>query len=144
MNPVITKMMDFVIIVNGFQLFAIVPKSSILNVVGFLDPLLLCNKFAAEVAGWFKSKRMVMYTFIPQQKVFEQIRETYFGQPNFIKLYTFHIPLSYIQFSVGSKVWVSFSWITFQSLHDCIASSFHNVFHLVHHELHDEANTCIM
>ena len=62
MNPLITNMEHFAIIVNGFYPFAIVAKSSILNVVGFLDPPLHCNKFAAKGIGWFKPKRMVMYT----------------------------------------------------------------------------------
>ena len=48
MNPVITKMEDFTIIVNGFSPFAIATKSSILNSVGFLDPSLHCNKFTAN------------------------------------------------------------------------------------------------
>ena len=49
---------------------------------------------------------------------------------------------------MGSKVWVSFSWITFHALHEeiakycCIASPFCNIFHLVHDEVHNEANTC--
>ena len=33
-----------------------------LNVVEFLDPSLHCNKFAAKAVGWFKPRRMVMYT----------------------------------------------------------------------------------
>ena len=57
MNPVITKMEHFTIIVNGFYPFAIVAKSSILNVVEFLDPPLQCNKFALKAVGWFKSKK---------------------------------------------------------------------------------------
>ena len=40
MNPVITKMEHFVIIVNDFKSFAIVAKSSILNVVGFLNSVI--------------------------------------------------------------------------------------------------------
>ena len=52
MNPAITKMEHFVIIDNGFYLFAIVAKSSILNVVGFQGPPLHCNKFAAKAVGW--------------------------------------------------------------------------------------------
>ena len=63
MNPVITMMEHFMIIVNSFELFAIAAKSFILNVVRFLDPPLHCNKFAAKTVGWFKPKRMVMYTF---------------------------------------------------------------------------------
>ena len=43
MNPVITKMEHFVVIVNSFQPFAIVAKSSILNIVGFLT----------KAVGWF-------------------------------------------------------------------------------------------
>ena len=45
-----------------------------------------------------------------------------------------------------SKVWVSFSWITFQPLHEeiakfyCTASSFHKIFNLVHNEVHNEVN----
>ena len=48
---------------------------------------------------------------------------------------------------MGSKVWVSFSWIIFQPLHEeivkfyCTASSFHNMFHLVHSKVLNEANT---
>ena len=68
-NPaVITKMEHFAILVNDFQLFAIVAKSSILNVVGFLDPPLPCNKFAAKAVSWFKPKRMVWCICIPQGK----------------------------------------------------------------------------
>ena len=55
-------MEPFAIIVNGFQPFAIVAKSSILSVVGFLDPLLHCNKFAVKAVGWFKPKRIAMHT----------------------------------------------------------------------------------
>ena len=65
MNPVITKMEQFTIIVNCFQPFAIVVKTSILNVVGFLDLPLHCNKFAAKAVSRFKPKRIVMYTCIP-------------------------------------------------------------------------------
>ena len=49
---------------------------------------------------------------------------------------------------MGSKVWVSFSWITFQLLREetakfyCTASSFHKIFNLVHDEVHDEVNLC--
>ena len=46
MNPTITKMEDFAIIFNVFKSFTIVVKSPILTVVGFLDPVLHCNKFA--------------------------------------------------------------------------------------------------
>ena len=42
-------------------------QRAILNFAVFLDPPLHCNKFAVKAVGWFKSKRMVMYTF----KVFE-------------------------------------------------------------------------
>ena len=52
MNPAITKMEHFVIIDNGFYLFAIVAKSSILNVVGFQGPPLHCTKFAAKAVEW--------------------------------------------------------------------------------------------
>ena len=46
---------------------------------------------------------------------------------------------------MGSKVWVSFSRIIFQlraeqiEKYYFIASSFHNIFHLVHSEVHNEA-----
>ena len=46
-----------------------------------------------------------------------------------------------------SKVWVSFSWITFQpscqeiAKYSCIASSFHNIFHFLHNKVCDETNT---
>ena len=49
MKPVITNMEHFVIIVNGVQPFAIVTKSFILNVAGFLDPPLHCNNAAKAV-----------------------------------------------------------------------------------------------
>ena len=62
MNPVIIKMEHFAIIVNNFKPFAIVAMSSILNVVGLLNPPLHCNKFAAKAVGWFKPKRMVIHT----------------------------------------------------------------------------------
>ena len=65
MNPVITKIEHFVIIANYVWPSTIVAKSSILNVVGLLDPTLHCNKFAAKTVGWFKPERMVMYTCIP-------------------------------------------------------------------------------
>ena len=80
-KPVITEMELFAIIVNSFWPFAIVAKSSILNVVGFLDPPLHCNKFAAKVS-WFKHKRIIIYTCISLKvfgKIFDYIRETYFG-----------------------------------------------------------------
>ena len=62
MNPVITKMEHFAIIVNNFWSLSIIVKSPIFNVVGFLDQPLLCNKFAAK--NWSKPKRMVVYTCI--------------------------------------------------------------------------------
>ena len=62
MNHVIIKMEHFAIIVNSFWPFAIVTKNSILNVVGFMFPPLHCNKFPAKAVGWFKLKRMAMYT----------------------------------------------------------------------------------
>ena len=65
MNPVITKMEHFMIIVNGFSSFAIVVKSYNLNVVGFLDTPLQCNKFTAKAISWFIPKRMVRCTCIP-------------------------------------------------------------------------------
>ena len=46
-----------------------------------------------------------------------------------------------------SKVWVSFFLVTFQPLCEkitkcyCIASSIHNLFHMVYNEVHDEVNT---
>ena len=55
-------MEHFAIIVNGVSHFAVVAKSFILNVVGFLDPPLHCNKFAPKAVSWFKPERMVMYT----------------------------------------------------------------------------------
>ena len=64
MNPVITKIEHFAIIVKSFQPFAMVAKSSIINVVGFLDPALHCNKFDAKAVIWFKPKTMVMYACI--------------------------------------------------------------------------------
>ena len=48
MNPVITKMEHFPIIVNDFCSLAIIVKSPIFNVMGFLDEPLLCDKFAAK------------------------------------------------------------------------------------------------
>ena len=65
MNPAITKMEHFAIIVNGFQPFEIVAKSSILNFVGFLGPPLHFNKFALKAVGCFKPERIFMYTYIP-------------------------------------------------------------------------------
>ena len=65
MNPVITKIEHFAVILNNFYPFGIVAKSSILNVVRFLGPLLHCNKVAAKAVGWFKPKRKVIYTCIP-------------------------------------------------------------------------------
>ena len=64
MNPAITKREHLAIIVMVFGHLQLLPKSSILNVVGFLDPLLHCAKFPAKVVGLFKPKRMVMYTCI--------------------------------------------------------------------------------
>ena len=55
MNPVITKMEHFVIIVNSFKPFAIVAKSSILNVVGFLNSvisLLQKQKAGSSLKRW--------------------------------------------------------------------------------------------
>ena len=49
---------------------------------------------------------------------------------------------------MGSKAWVSFSRITFPLLHEeiakyyLIASSFRNIFCLVHDEVQDKAKTC--
>ena len=45
MNPTITKMERFAIVVNDFEPFTIAAKKSTLTVVGFLDPALHCNKF---------------------------------------------------------------------------------------------------
>ena len=56
-NPVITQMQHLTIIVNSFWLFAVVAKSPILNVVGFLD----CDRFAAKAVGWFKPERIHVY-----------------------------------------------------------------------------------
>ena len=56
MKPAITKMGHFPVILNSLQLFTIVAKSSVLNVVGFLDPPLNRNKYTAKVVSWFKSK----------------------------------------------------------------------------------------
>ena len=50
MNPVITKMKCFVIIVDDFLLLGIVTKSSILNVLEFLYPPLHCNKLVMMYA----------------------------------------------------------------------------------------------
>ena len=65
MNPVITNMKDFAIIVNSFQLLTIVAKNSILNVAGFLDLPLYCNKLLysqAKALSWFiKPKSMDAY-----------------------------------------------------------------------------------
>ena len=60
-NPVITQMQHLTIIVNSFWMFAVVAKSPILNVVGFLDPSLDCDRFAAKAVGWFKPKRIHVY-----------------------------------------------------------------------------------
>ena len=87
MNPVITKMEHFVIIVNGFQPFAIVAETGSTSA----------------------------------------LQTIYF---------------------VGSKVWVSFTQITFQPLHKeiakyyCIVSSSYYMFYLVHNKVHNEAKTC--
>ena len=49
---------------------------------------------------------------------------------------------------MGSKVWVSFSSITFHPLREkiakfyCTASIFNKIFHLVHGEVQDEVNLC--
>ena len=49
----------------------------------------------------------------------------------------------------GNKGWVSFSRITFQRLREgiakcyCIASSFHNIFHLIHDKVH-EVDRCTL
>ena len=65
MNPVITNMKDFAIIVNSFQLLTIVAKNFILNVAGFLDLPLYCNKLLysqAKTLSWFiKPKSMDAY-----------------------------------------------------------------------------------
>ena len=83
-----------------------------------------------------------------------------FGQLNFIELATLQPQLTDLQsqphdieFTMGSKVWVSFSWITFQYLCQeigkkyCIALSVHNlsfcnIFHLVQNEILNEVNRC--
>ena len=64
MNPEITKMEHFTIIVNSTWPFAIVAKSFILNAVRFLDTPLHCNKSAPKAVGWFKPERMVVYIYI--------------------------------------------------------------------------------
>ena len=67
MNPAITKMDHFAMIVNNFYSITIVAKSSILN-VGFLDPPLHYNKFAAKAVDWFKPNRLIMYTWILKER----------------------------------------------------------------------------
>ena len=56
-EPCHIKIEYFTIILNSFQLFAVVAKISILNVVGFLDSPLHCNKFATKAVSWFKPKK---------------------------------------------------------------------------------------
>ena len=83
-----------------------------------------------------------------------------FGQLNFIELAALQPQLTHLQsqpsdigFTMGTKVWISFSWITFQYLCQeiakkyCIALSVHNlsfcnIFHLVQNEIHNEVNRC--
>ena len=83
-----------------------------------------------------------------------------FGQLNFIELAALQPQLTHLQsqpsdigFTMGIKVWISFSWITFQYLCQeiakkyCIALSVHNlsfcnIFHLVQNEIHNEVNRC--
>ena len=113
-----------------------------------------CNKFAAKAVGWFKPERMVMHT-LREGKYLNKLEKHILGSLILLNLQHLQPQLtqlrsqpSYIWFTVESKVWVSFSRITFQSLHEeiakyyCIASSFHNTFYLLHDEVHNEANTC--
>ena len=62
-EPCNIKTEHFAIILNGFWLFAVIAKRSILNFVGFLDPPLHCSKFAAHTTAWFKPKKHV-YVFL--------------------------------------------------------------------------------
>ena len=136
---------------NVFMSVRLCPKCSILN-VGFLDPPLHCNNFAAKTVGWFKHKRLVMYTCILKKNL-NKI-ETYFVLPNFIKFAALQPQLtqlrsqpSYIYFTIGKQSLGLLFLVTFQPLCEkitkcyCIASSIHNLFHMVYNEVHDEVNT---
>ena len=160
MNPVITKMEHFQIIVNNVQPLAIVAKSFSLNVVGFMN--LPLHKFAAKAVSWFKPETMVMYTCITQGKVFEQIRETYFGQPNFVKFAAKTTAAHSV--TITAKLYIVYHGKQSQGVlfldnlstltqeiakYYCITSSvhnlsFHNLFHLAHEKVHDEANMCTL
>ena len=72
-------MEQFTIIVNWVLSFAIVAKTSILNVARFLDLPLHCNKFAAKAVSLFKPKMMVMYTCIPWWKVLNKLEKDILG-----------------------------------------------------------------
>ena len=79
MNPEITKMEHFTIIVNSIWPFAIVAKSFILNAVRFLDTPLHCNKSAPKAVGWFKPGRMVMCTCIPWGEYLNKLGKNILG-----------------------------------------------------------------
>ena len=118
-KPSITKMGHFLVIVNCFQLFTIVTKSSVLNVVGFLDLPLHRSKSAAKVVGWFKSKWLYIHVY-PCGKYLNKL-ERHVLEPNFIKFAALQPQLtqlqshpSFIEFAIENKVWCSYSWMNFQ------------------------------
>ena len=98
-EPRHTKMGNFPIIVNCFQLFTIVAKSSIIYVVGFLDPSLHCNKFAAKAIGWFKSKQLYIHVYL-REKYLNELEKHMFRKPILLNLQHYNnssLSYNYIQ-----------------------------------------------
>ena len=81
-------------------------SSKSLNAVGFLDPPLHCNKFAAKLLGSLKPKRIVIHTCISVGKVFDWIRGKYVLEPIFIKLAALKPQLTQLQSEKFYKVYL--------------------------------------
>ena len=62
MNPVTLRWSTLRLYLTAFSRLQLLQRLfAILNVVGFVDPPLHCNKFAAKAVSWFKLKACVRY-----------------------------------------------------------------------------------
>ena len=124
----------FLIIVNGFQLFTTVAKSSVLNVVGFLDTSLHRNKFAAkQSAGSNLNRQLYIHAYL-YRKYLHKVEKHMFWNPILFNLQHYnHSSLSYNHIQVyrvyrgKQSLWFLFSdkFPTFRwkLQHYCVASS---------------------
>ena len=163
MNPVITKMDYFAIIINSIQPFTIVAKGFILNVVGFLDPCLPRNKLLQKQSAVSNLNRWLCIHAYLKGKYLSKLEKHMLGSLILLNLQHYnHNSLSYDpnqnlyiiycrKQSQGFLLLDNLSALTqgnCKILLHCFISpfnlSFHNLFHLVHGKLHDEANICTL